>query len=253
MTVEIVEYFTTGLIILFGTFLGSFSGGAASLVVFPLLLIFIPGSYISLLITSKVAAAVMAIVAGKMHSKKRGMDYRLLATLLIGSLIGTGIGTYFLQHKFDESLFRILMTVFIFMTAFYLFMSKNKGLVKGKRQKRNLKSFLIIGFITVLINIMNGIFGGTGLFITILLVLYFRMSFIQAIAYTMVNYAIISAIQVGYLWWSEGFDLWMAVVAIIFAFIGGALGTKLQYLKGNLWVKRAAIIVMILIGVRMLF
>ncbi|MEK7085527.1 MAG: hypothetical protein AAB953_00745, partial [Patescibacteria group bacterium] len=75
---------------------------------------------------------------------------------------------------------------------------------------------------------------------------------IRAIAYTMFNYAILSTSQVIYLAITENFDMKLAGAVIIGAIVGGSLGTHLQYLKGSLWVKRAAVVMLLAIGTKML-
>ncbi|MBT7736641.1 sulfite exporter TauE/SafE family protein, partial [Candidatus Peregrinibacteria bacterium] len=229
----------------------SFSGGGSSLVVFPALLTFAVGSYASLFVIAKLSATVMTFVAGKMHMKRSDLDRRVLYVLIIFGFFGMALGTYFLQYHFDEILFKRLLTFFILATVAYLGFSKEVGLETGHSLPLNGKRLFVTGVFSFLINIMNGIFGGTGLFTTVFLVIFLRMRFIKAIGYTMVNYAVIGIFQTGYLMLTEKFDVWLAVVAVFASIIGGYAGTHLQYLKGNIWVKTSALVVMIFLGIKM--
>ena len=248
---DLVSLIINGILVMFGTFTSSFSGGGASLIVFPTLLTFAVGSYASLFVISKLSATVMAYVAGRMHMKRSDLNGKILAVLVIFGLLGVGLGTYFLQYHFDEFLFKRLLTVFIFATVLYLGFSKETGLETSHAVPVTGRRLAVIGVFSFLINILNGIFGGTGLFTTVFLVIFMRMRFIKAIGYTMVNYAMIGLIQTAYLMFTEEFDVWLAVVAVIASIIGGYAGTHLQYLKGNRWVKSAALVVMIVLGVKM--
>lgn len=234
------------------TIIGSFSGGGSSLIMFPLLLSFVPGSYLSLFLISKISAAVMTATSGRIHFKKGGMDLKLLMVIIVAGLLGTVVGTYILTYHFDEVLFKKLLIWMIFVSALYVLMSGDKGLKEGKARPLDWKVGTNIFLLSFLINILNGLFGGAGLLMTVYLVIYLRMEFIKAIAYTMITYAVLSTFQAAYLIFTVKFDWILAVSVVAGAMIGGHFGTHLQYLKGNLKVKRASVIVMIVIGVKML-
>lgn len=242
----------SGLIALLATILGSFSGGGSSLILFPLLLAFVPDSYISLLIISKISASVMTATSGGMHLQKASMNKKILFSLIFSGLLGTALGTYFLQYQFNENLFRNILVVFIFLTAFYILFARDKGLNSDKERKFNLKTGILISIFSFLTNILNGIFGGTGLFMTVFLVVFLRMSFIKAIGYTMIMYAVLSSVQAVYLGLTEEFNYMLALAVMAGALVGGFFGTKMQYLKGNLWVKNAAVVMLFAIGIKML-
>lgn len=234
------------------TVIGSFAGGGSSLVMFPLLLSFVPGSYLSLFLISKISAAVMTTTSGRIHFKRGGMDLKMLGLIIFAGVLGTIVGTYILTYHFDETLFKKLMIGLIFFSAFYVFISGDKGLKQGKVRKFDWKTITNVFLMSFVINVLNGILGGTGLLLTIYLVVYLRMEFIKAIAYTMITYAVLSTLQAGYLIFTVEFDWILAVSVIIGAMIGGYFGTHLQYLKGNLKVKRASVVVMVAVGIKLL-
>lgn len=243
----------SGVMCFFGTLIGAFAGGGSSLITFPLLLLFAPGSYISLFIVSKIAAVMMTISSGGVHLSKGALNMKLFMVILVSGILGTAIGTYFLQYHFDEVLFKRLLTIALFSIAAYLGFSKKRGLESSHMKSLTLRNLFWVALFSFAINILNGLFGGTGIFVTAFLVAFLRMNFIAAIAYTMVTYAVISILQTGYLAMINDFDPYLAIVVLIFALLGGYAGVKLQYLKGDFWVKRAAIFMMLAIGVRMLF
>lgn len=236
----------------FATIIGSFSGGGSSLIMFPLLLSFVPGSYVSLFLISKISAAVMTATSGRIHFKKGGMDMKLLGLIIAAGTLGTMVGTYILTYHFDEALFKKLLTLMIFVSALYVYLSGDKGLVEGKPRLFDWKMTANVFLMSFVINVLNGIFGGAGLLMTVYLVVYLRMEFIRAIAYTMITYAVLSTLQAAYLMFSVDCDWTLAASVVIGALVGGHFGTHLQYLKGNLKVKRAAVVVMVVIGVKML-
>lgn len=234
------------------TLIASFSGGGASLILFPMLLGFVPGSYISLFIISKMGATAMTAISGEMHFRKSRLKWKMALLLFVSALLGTALGTYFLQYEFNEVLFKGMLTGILFLSAIYLFFDNHLGIKTDHERKADFG--LVFGtFVFVfLINIFNGIFGGTGIFVTLLLVIAWRLNFIKAVGYTMAIYTAIGLLQVGYLAMTESFDMGLALAVIMGSLLGGWLGTRMQYFKGNVWVKRVSIVMMLAIGVKML-
>ena len=233
--------------------IGSFSGGGSSLVMMPLLIMFIPQSYIFLLSVNKVRGLVMNSVSSAIHLKKNKLNKKLLVFILIFGLIGTAVGTYFLQITNKEILSKFL-GVLLFITALYLIKHSKLGNHKNEIEKKLKKSdWIVIAIFSLLLNIISGLFGGTGIFMTAFLVIFIKMSFIRAAAHTMVIYMILNFTQIMYLLSIEKTDILLIILAIVGAYIGSLIGTKLQYVKGNLWVKMAAILMMLIISIKLFF
>lgn len=232
--------------------MGSFAGGGSSMILLPLLLLTVTGSYLDLLIITKIGAVVMSGTAAVMHFRKTKMEKKLFGVLILMGILGTGLGTYFLQYQSNEEFFRLLLGVMMLLTALYLIFMKSLGLGESRQRKINAYSLGVTSVFAFFLNILNGLMGGTGLILTFYLVAFMRLSFVEAIAYTMISYTLVSSLQVTYLLVSEGAMYLMLPFVIGGAMIGSYAGTQLQYLKGSLWVKRVAILMMIVIGVKML-
>lgn len=242
-----------GLMVFAVTIFASFSGGGSSLMIFPLLLLFAPGDYVSLFVVNKIAVLMMSLSSSNIHYKKNTFNFKLMILLIVTGILGTALGTYFLQYQFDEVLFKRILTVVIFLSAIYLMFSKEKE--SDGKHMRSLTPFVlfVFGIMFFIINIFNGIFGGTGILGNLLLFLYLRMSFIKSISYSVVSYTFIGMAQALYLVSTETFNPTLALIVLVFAFMGGIIGTKLQYIKGNVWVKRSATLMLFIIGIKMLF
>ena len=249
---EIVIAFQGGLAATFASLIASFSGGGLSLVLFPILLLITPYSYVSLLAVAKVSATLMTITSTRIHALKNKLDYKLILHLALFQILGTALGTYFLQYKFNESLFKTLLAWTIVLTASYLLLSKKIGLEQAIKREITRKVYVEAAIVCFLISILNGLFGGTGIFITIYLLVALKMSFIESMKLVMPSCGIVNILQSIYLLFSEWVEWKLVVCVILGSIVGSFFGTKLQYLKGNLWVKRAAVIVMYAIGIRTL-
>lgn len=245
---------TSGVIALFATLIGSFAGGATSLIMFPLILMFAVNDYMDALTANKIATMFMTIAASKIHFGKRKINKKLFAVLLLSGLLGTAIGTYIVQYQLNEVLFMRILSIALIVTGLYvLSMGKEKGVRSRIHNKINLKILLIAAIFSTAINILNGIFGGTGLFLTLFFVLFLKMTFIESMIYTMPVYAIINVFQTTYLAHITDIIHENPLLAITMAccgLLGGIIGTNLQYLKGNVWVKRVSVLVMLIVGIK---
>lgn len=238
---------------LIASLVASFSGGGSSLILLPLLLFFAPGTYASLLTSTKVSASVLTIVSHGIHRTKQQVNKQLVLMLILFGGLGTALGTYFVQYQPREELFQLLLATTLLFTAGYLVFSKELGLEHPKELSLGLKQWLIIACFTFFVNILNGLFGGTGILMTLFCVVFLRMSFIRAIALTMSMYIVINITQTAYLLLTESVSLSLTGAVVVGSLIGSWLGTHLQYLKGNLWVKRAAIVMMLAVAIKTLF
>ncbi len=249
---EYVIAFQGGLAATFATLVASFSGGGLSLILFPILLFITPYSYVSLLTVAKVSATLMTITSTRIHAFKNKLDYKFILHLALFQVLGTALGTYFLQYKFNENLFKTLLAWTIVLTASYLFFSKKIGLEQKIKKEITKEVYIESAIVCFLISILNGLFGGTGIFITIYLLVALKMSFIESMKLVMPSCGIVNFIQSLYLLFSEWVEWKLVACVVLGSIVGSFFGTRLQYLKGNLWVKRAAVIVMYVIGVRTL-
>ncbi len=244
---------TAGVIAIFATMTGSFSGGATSLIMFPLIMMFVMSNYMDALTVNKIATMFMTIAASRIHYKRLKINVPLFVTFLISGLIGTAIGTYILQYYPNEDLFKQILAACLIGMGIYMFFSKDKGVRPRDHRKINGKVFLAAFIFSLGINVLNGIFGGTGLLMTLFFVLYLKTTYIESMIYTMPVYAIINIIQTTYLVQTTNVVLKYPLLAITMAccgLLGGIIGTKLQYLKGNAWVKRVSFVAMLAIGIK---
>jgi len=250
---ELTTSLIAGGIAIFATITGSFAGGATSLIMFPLILMFAVSNYIDAFTANKIGTLFMTIAASQIHSKKSKVNLPLFMTLLIFGLIGTAIGTYIVQFHLDEVLFKQILSGCLIAIGIYLFFAKSKGVHKSVHREINFTTLLVAAIFSMLINILNGIFGGTGMFLTLFFVLFLNTTFIESMVYTMPVYAIINVFQTAYLAYTTNILMTHPMLALTMAccgLLGGIIGTHLQYLKGNVWVKRVAVLVMIVVGIK---
>ena len=120
---------------------------------------------------------------------------------------------------------------------------------------RDRKGLLTGGLVLFILGILNGsLTSGTGLFVTIWLVLWFGMDYQRAVAYTLT--------MVGLFWNGAGagtlgllgdihWEWWPAL--ILGSLLGGYIGSHMAIKHGNRWIKRVFELVTILISIKLLF
>lgn len=244
-----------GTIAIFATMTGSFSGGATSLIMFPLIMMFVMSNYMDALTVNKIATMFMTIAASRIHYGRLKINVPLFVTFLISGIIGTAIGTYVVQYYPNDVLFKQILAAFLILMSVYVFLSKDKGVRPRDHRKIGWKIFVAAFIFSLGINVLNGIFGGTGLLMTLFFVMFIKTTYIESMIYTMPVYAIINIIQTAYLVHTTNIVFRYPLLAITMAccgLFGGMIGTNLQYLKGNIWIKRVSFVAMLAIGIKMI-
>lgn len=253
MSLDFWDLILGGLSALAASVLSAFAGGGLSLMLFPLLLMLFPFfPYASLFTMTKVSSTVMTLVSSRIHLFRNQLNRKLIVILTISQLMGTAIGTYLLQYHFDEQIFTNILGTTVLAAAGYLLIKKELGLnsLKGHGHITRGHLWAMAGF-AIGISILNGLFGGTGIFVTLYLVGVMRMGFVDAIAHAMPSFAVLNVVQTLYLLITESVDPLLTTSIVIGSMVGGWIGTHAQYLKGNVWVRRVAIVVMAAIGIKM--
>lgn len=238
---------------LFANTMSAFAGGGAGLVQFPALL-FLGLPFSVALATHKVATVALGIgsVARYLRNKD-SYDWRFASLALIVGVIGTVIGAYIIVQVPDD-IAELSLGIVTISIGIYSIFKKQMGLVAEPRN-RDARGFLIGGILLFLIGVFNGsLASGSGMFVTMLMILWFGCDYKTAVMYTMTIVGLVwnasgavAIVSFGqYVEWG-----WMPVL-IIGSFLGGYLGSHLGILKGSKWIKRAFEGVTILTGLYLL-
>ncbi len=240
---------TGGLISFLAAVIGAFAGGGYVLTMFPIFLLMFPGSYAGHLALVKMGALAITVLGGQIHFRKSSIKWKILGPLTVGGFFGTGIGTYLIQYQLNEDLFKTLLGFTLLIGAFYLIIKKEIGHERTHRRKINWRVILEVFIYAMGIGVLNGLFGGVGIFTTLYLVFIFGLAFRTAIAYTMLSYLIVNGSQTAYLLTTETIDPYLALYLVIGAGLGGFLGVHLQYTKGSKYIKYVTITLLFALGV----
>ena len=246
------EHIILFLVSLFANTFSAFSGGGAGLIQFPILL-FLGLSFGVALATHKIASVALGIGAALRYLSDSVIEQRFVALMIFFGLPGVILGAsviLLVPDRFAE----IGLGVLIGSLSIYSIFKSELG-QNYLPKNRDRTGLLLGGIVLFFLGVLNGsLTSGTGLFVTLWLVIWFGMDYQRAVAYTLV--------MVGFFWnFSGAITLgllseirWSWLPALIpGSFIGGYLGSHMALHYGSAWIKRAFEVVTLLISIRLLF
>lgn len=245
------------LLVFFASFIANtmsaFAGGGAGLVQFPaLILMGLP--FTTALATHKIATVALGIGATYRNLKKfSDIDWLFSFFVLLSGVLGTILGAYIIISIPNDIAQKTLGIITIALGLYALF---KKGMGQNESYKnRDIKGHIIGCLVLFMLGIFNGsITAGSGLFVTIWLIIWFGLDYKKAVMYTMT--------LVGFFWNASGaiavisfgspvYWEWLPVL-LIGSFLGGYAGAHFNQLKGNKWIKYGFSCVTLLSGITLL-
>ncbi len=230
----------------------AFSGGGAGLIQFPIL-IFLGLSFSVALATHKVASIALGVGAVLRYLKTSHLEREFVVVMLLAGLPGVVIGGSAILLVPDR-IAEVALGLLTGGLGIFSFFNKKLGQEYSPKH-RNQTGFIYGGIVLFVLGILNGsLTSGTGLFVTLWLVLWFGMDYQRAVAYTLILVGLFwngtGAITLGIL----GDIRWDWLPALLLgSLLGGYLGSHLAIKHGNQWIKRAFEIVTLLISVKLIF
>ena len=234
---------------LFANTMSAFAGGGAGLVQFPVLL-FLGLPFSVALATHKIATVALGAGATYRYLKNRDdYDWRFATLVMLCGVTGTVLGAYIIVH-IPDAIAELCLGVVTISLGVYSIFKKQMGQV-SEPKNRDMRGLALGGFILFLIGVFNGsLSSGSGMFVTVLMILWFGCDYKSAVMYTMT--------LVGFFWNASGALSIMAFgqsvqwswmpTLIVASFLGGYLGSHLGILKGSKWIKRGFEAVTIVTG-----
>ncbi|NCN43738.1 MAG: permease [Piscirickettsiaceae bacterium CG_4_9_14_3_um_filter_43_564] len=235
------------LVSLIANLLSALAGGGAGLLQLPALL-FLGLPFSLALATHKVASVFLGLGAGARHFRSAQFNLRFILVILAFGLPGVVVGANVIL-AIPDAIAEIALGVLTLALGIYSVVQPNLGQIHQlKRQTRS--GWLLGGLVLLMIGVLNGsLTSGTGLFVTLWLIVWFGLDYKTAIAYTLVLVGIfwngIGAFTLGF----QGQIQWDWLPALIVgSFFGGYLGAHLSIIKGNRLVKRGFEVITVLVG-----
>ena len=236
------------IVALLANLMSAFAGGGAGLIQLPaLILLGLP--FPIALATHKIASVALGVGAGIRHAKERTLKPLLASIILFSGIPGVILGANLVLYIPDK-----IATISLGLLTFFLgkYSSERPELGVYDIDKKYNKYELIVGSLVLFfIGILNGsLSSGTGLFVTIWLVIWFRFSYPKAVAYTL--------ICVGLFWNGTGAMVlglqaeikWDWILTLIIgSLLGGYFGAHVSLKSGNTLVKKSFELLSMIMGI----
>ncbi|MEM0541124.1 TSUP family transporter [Flavobacterium sp. j3] len=224
--------------------------GGGGLIQTPVAIILLPQLSVATIIGSlKIPAFSGTSFAAYQYLKKVQMNWKLLSIMALVAFFSAFLGSNLLTLVHNDFMKPLLLVVLIFI-AIYTFTKKDFGIHQAK--EHSLKRQLLLGvIISVCIGFYDGFIGpGTGSFLVLAFVSVLGFDFLHASANAkMVNLAtnfgsICLFILKGKIIWA------IAIPMAICNALGGFIGAKLAIKKGNTFIRKFFLFVVILTLIR---
>lgn len=248
---NLLDQFILFVISLVANTFSALSGGGAGLIQFPIL-IFLGLPFGVALATHKVASVALGVGAALRYFSIRKLEYQFVLLMLLCGIPGVVLGASVILLVADR-MAEIALGLLTGGLALYSMFKAELG-QHYQAFHRDRSGFIIGGVVLFLLGVLNGsLTSGTGLFVTIWLILWFGMDYQRAVAYTLTMVGLFwngsGAVTLGLL----GDIHWQWLPALLLgSLIGGYLGSQMAISYGNKWIKRAFESVTLLISIKLL-
>ena len=175
------------------------------------------------------------------------VKWKLGVLLLIPTLIGTILGTY-IVIEINQELFEKLIGLVIIISLILIFYKSKIGIKEIKITKIR---FIIGWFLAIVAGFLGGLFALTGLWFTYLYI-FLGLTFLQSAATRKIAALSVGLVSVVILIFAGLVDWQVAATMFVATGLGAWVGAILGIKLGNVWIKRAFIIVIIISALTLL-
>tara|TARA_R110002050_G_scaffold9504_1_gene32965 strand:+ start:103516 stop:104277 length:762 start_codon:yes stop_codon:yes gene_type:complete len=247
-----LEQFVLFLVSLVANTFSALSGGGAGLIQFPLL-IFLGLSFSVALATHKVASVALGLGAILRYLSTSQLERKFVLMMICAGVPGVVLGGSFILLV-PEDIALIALGILTGGLGVYSIFKPALGQTDNPKH-RDTSGYVKGSVVLFLLGILNGsLTSGTGLFVTIWLVVWFGLDYQRAVAYTLILVGIFwngaGAVTLGIL----GEIRWDWLPALLAgSLLGGYFGSHLAIKHGNRWIKRSFEVVTLLISVKLIW
>lgn len=247
----VLDQISLFLISLVANVLSAMAGGGAGLLQLPAL-IFLGLPLSMALATHKIASVALGLGATLRHARQGHLRLGFAVLMLVAGLPGVVLGAN-LVLNIPAELAELALGLLTLGLAVYSLFKKQLGQVYQPRRRDRL-GYCIGVLVLFLLGVLNGsLTSGTGLFVTVWLIVWFGLDFTRATAYTMIlvglfwngTGALTLALQTPVKW------SWLPAL-LLGSLVGGYVGATLALRYANPLIKRVFEGVTMAVGVALI-
>lgn len=229
-------------------FIDAMAGGGGLLTIPALMSVGIPPAMA--LGTNKLQACGGSFSSSLYFIRKKAVNLKEIALLVVMTFIGSAAGTIFVQ-SIDVEFLKTLLPFLVLIIGLYFLFSPTVG-DEDRRQRISFPMFAFTA--SVALGFYDGMFGpGTGSFITVAFILLLGFNLPKAVAHAKIlnfasNFASLIFFALG------GAIIWkVGLIMMVGQFIGGTLGAKMVMTKGKKLVRPMLVTMSFIMVAKMLY
>jgi uncharacterized protein len=239
------------IIVFFLTSVVSVVTGSTSLITVPVLIAF--GIEPHRAVATNMLALILMSVGGSLPFMRANLVKRKrLPALLLITIVGSGLGAMLLLTVALKALPIVIALAMIGVGTFSLF---NKDLGTQVRQIEVSSGATAVGYAaTFALAVYGGFFsGGYVTMLTAALVVFFRVTFLEAVATTKLLNGFSSGVATLIFLWRGVVDLKLGLILGVSMFFGALLGGRITLLLRAIWLRRIFVAAVLGLAIKILF
>jgi uncharacterized membrane protein YfcA len=225
--------------------------GGTSLITVPMLISL--GMISKNAVATNMFALIFLSLSGAIGFRKeiRITNNKKIAFFSILTICGSLLGASFILAIEKDTLKKVIAIMIFFIASSFL-LKKDLGILEKKEKISKLK-FFGSALLVFILGIYGGFFsGGYVTFLSYVLILIFGLNFLQVAFVTKIFNIFSSFVACAFFYYHDLIDLSVGIPLAFSMALGAFLGTKLAIAKGNLWVRKLFIVVVIMLAINLL-
>lgn len=188
----------------------------------------------------------------KFH-KKRMVDYKIGFLLGVPAAVGAILGANLVLQINEEVLRRAIAILTILILVIMVVVKPKVGIERRSSIVRNYE-YLLGGVMGFFLGIYGGFYGpGTATFLTYILILLFRQTFLESAATVKIAILFVTIVATLIFAINGAVDYYLAGSMFTGGFIGSYVGAHYSDRIGNVWIRRLFIVVVLIMVIKMIW
>jgi uncharacterized protein len=243
----------TDVIIVFGvssiiSIVGSVIGGA-SLVTIPLLILLGLPTHTAIG-TDRFGVMGIGVMGWYLFHRKGMIDYKVGVATGIPILVGSFLGAH-LALQINESSLKLVIAVISALLLPILILSPKMGIEKRDRTLRKY-DYLVGAFLTFAVGIYGGFYGAmAATFLAYVLVLWFSQTFLESAATLKIGSLCMTSAAAAVFAYKGAVHYPLAIAIFCGCCIGSLIGVHYSVKLGSVWIKRAFILLVLIMLIKL--
>ncbi|MFB0506679.1 MAG: sulfite exporter TauE/SafE family protein [Thermodesulfobacteriota bacterium] len=184
--------------------------------------------------------------------KKRMIDYKIGFIIGVPTMLGALLGANLVFQINEVILKQAIAIITILILFFIIFVKPKMGIEKTNHMVRN-HEYLIGAVGSFFLGIYGGFYGaGTATFLSYILILLFRQTFLECAATVKIAALLMTAMAASIFAINGAIRYSLAVPMFIGAFIGSYVGAHYSDKIGNVWIKRLFFVIVLTMAIKLL-